>query len=78
MMKGAPEMARRYTLAEFPDLIRREGGLVDLFMKTTISAGQAPVEIQTEVREINRLHVELDRLMDQIAEICGYDEDEEG
>lgn len=69
-------MAHRYTLAEFPDLIRREGGLVDLFMKTTIGVAQAPAEIAAEVREINRLHVELDRIMDRVAEICGYDEDE--
>lgn len=70
-------MSHRYSLAEFPDLIRREGGLVDLFMKTTIGAGQAPVEIQAEVREINRLHVELDRPIDRVVEICGYSEDEE-
>lgn len=69
-------MPHRYTLTEFPGLIRREGGLVNLFMKTTIGVADVPPEIQAEVREINRLHVELDRLMDRVAEICGYDEDE--
>lgn len=70
-------MPHCYTLADMPGLIRREGGLVGLFIQTTIGVADVPAEIQAEVREINRLHVELDRLMDRVAEICGYDEDEE-
>lgn len=70
-------MPHRYTLAEFAGLIRREGGLVPLFMQTRVSASEVPDELCAEVAEINRLRVQMEQLMSQVAETCGYDEDEE-
>lgn len=71
-------MPHRYTLAEFPDLIRREGGLVPLFMQTGIDPDHAPVELERLVGDANALEMRLRAVWDRIAEICGYDEDEEG
>lgn len=70
-------MAHRYTIEELPNLIRREGGMVDLFMKTTMAEGEAPDEIWTDVVEINRLWWLLQERFRRVAEACGYDEDEE-
>lgn len=70
-------MAHRYSLAEFPDLIRREGGIVDLFMKTGLDPEHAPVELEELVGDANELEMRLRAVWEQIAEMCGYDEDEE-
>lgn len=77
MMKGAPEVAHRYKLAEFPALIRREGGLVSLFMHTGVRPEEAPVELEHLVGDANELEMRLRAVWEQIAEMCGYDEDEE-
>lgn len=70
-------MPHRYTLDEFPGLIRREGGLVPLFMQTKVSAADVPDEICAEVTEINRLRVRIEECIDRVARACRYDEDEE-
>lgn len=70
-------MPHRYTLAEFPGLIRREGGLVGLFMQTGLDPDHAPVELQQLVGNANELEMRLRAVWYQIAEVCGYDEDEE-
>jgi hypothetical protein len=70
-------MPHRYRLDEFPGLIRREGGLVPLFMLTKVSASEVPDKLCAEVAEINRLRVQMEQLMDRVAEVCGYDEDKE-
>lgn len=70
-------MPHRYTLAEMPDLIRREGGLVGLFMQTGMNPDHAPVEIEQLVGDANELEMRLLAVWGQIAEICGYDENEE-
>lgn len=70
-------MSHRYTLAEFPNLIRREGGLVDLFCKTGIDPKQVPEELVEDVTEINILVKYMRRRFESLSAICGYDEDEE-
>ncbi len=70
-------MTHRYTLAEFPDLIRREGGLVDLFCKTSIDPKHVPEELVEDVTEINILVKYMRRRFESLSVICGYDEDEE-
>lgn len=70
-------MSHRYTLAEFPALIRREGGLIGLFMQTGMDPEHAPVELEQLVGDANALEMRLRAAWEQIAEICGYDEDEE-
>lgn len=52
-------MAHRYTLAEFPGLIRREGGLVDLFMKTGMRLEETPLELFNMTMKVNALAAEL-------------------
>lgn len=69
-------MARRYTLAEFPALIRREGGLVGLFMQTGLDPGHAPVELEELVGDANELEMRLRAVWERIAETCGYDTEE--
>ena len=71
-------MSHRYTLAEFPDLIRREGGLVDLFMKTGIDPKHVPEELVEDVTEINILVKRMQMRFELLSAICGYDPDEEG
>lgn len=69
-------MPHRYTLEEFPDLIRREGGLVGLFMQTGLDPDHAPVELEQLVGDANELEMRLRAAWDQIAETCGYDPEE--
>lgn len=69
-------MPHRYTLEEFPDLIRREGGLVGLFMQTGLDPDHAPVELEQLVGDANELEMRLRAAWDQIAETCGYGPEE--
>lgn len=70
-------MPHRYTLEEFPGLIRREGGLVDLFLKTGLDPQHAPEELVEDVTEINILAKYMRRRFESLAQICGYNPDEE-
>lgn len=70
-------MPHRYTLAEFPDLIRRKGGLVSLFMQTGVNPDEAPLELEQLVGDANALEMRLRAVWDQIAETCGYDAEQE-
>lgn len=70
-------MPHRYTLDEFPGLIRREGGMVDLFCKTGLDPKCVPDELVEDVTEINILAKYMQRRFDSLAEICGYNPDEE-
>lgn len=70
-------MAHRYTLAEFPDLICRKGGLINLFCKTGINPKCVPEELVEDVTEINILVNRMRLRFESLSAICGYDEDEE-
>lgn len=70
-------MPGRYNLAEFPDLIRSQGGLVPLFMQTGVRLEESPLELFNMVMKANALAAELQLQLDAIAEACGYDPDEE-
>lgn len=71
-------MAHRYALAEFPGLIRREGGIVDLFCKTGIDPKHVPEELVEDVTEINILVNRMRQRLESLSTTCGYDGDEEG
>jgi predicted metal-dependent TIM-barrel fold hydrolase len=70
-------MSHRYTLAEFPALIRCEGGLVDLFCKTGIDPKCVPEELAEDVTEINILVKRMQARFESLSTICGYDANED-
>jgi hypothetical protein len=69
-------MAHRYEIAEFADLIRREGGMWNLFGDVGITPEQAPPGMAVLVEATNRGVEYLNFMFGEIAKACGYREDD--
>lgn len=70
-------MAHRYELAEFADVIHREGGIWNLFGEVGLTPEQSPPELALLVEAVNRGVEHLTYLFGQIAKACGYREDDD-
>lgn len=76
MVCGRPPGSTRPTLPDFALLIRREGGMWNLFGNVGITPGQAPPELAVLVEATNRAADYLGFLFGEVAKVCGYREDD--
>jgi hypothetical protein len=70
-------MTDPYTLAEFPDLIAKNGGMIRMFVDVGIDPEHAPAELADEIKALNVVIEQLGPHLERIAELCGYDFDVE-
>ncbi len=70
-------MTQPYTLAEFPDLIAKNGGMIRLFVDVGVDPEHAPAELAAEIKALNAVIEQLDPHFERIAALCGYDFDVE-
>jgi len=66
-------MTQPYTLAELPDLIRSNGGMIRMFVDVGLDSEWAPTELADEIATLNTVIEQLGPHFERIAEICGYD-----
>jgi len=71
------DASQLYTLAEFPDLIRKNGGMIRFFVDVGIDPEWAPSELSDEIKALNAVIEQLGPHFERIAEICNYDFDVE-
>ncbi len=67
-------MSRRWSLAEVSDMILRARTVLDAFDDPGIRDDQAPPEIAVLVARVNALLAELNPLLDEIAAVCGVED----
>lgn len=65
----------RWSLDEVRDAILREPDTLTAFARTPIPADEAPPEIADQVAQANALLAELLPLLDEIAAVCGVEDD---
>jgi Tryptophan RNA-binding attenuator protein inhibitory protein len=66
-------MTSPYTVAEFPNLIAKNGGMIRTFVDVGIDPEHAPTELADEIKALNAVIEQLGPHFERIAVLCGYD-----